>query len=139
MLGSERALGIGTMLDTVELAALWSDLPTVYRAVRNALAEHAAEVRAHFSHVYSTGAALYFTFVLKASSDDLLEATYEHTWSSLLSACLDAGGSIAHHHGTGHLKRRALEYELGPEGLRLLKTVKDALDPMGILNPGVLS
>ena len=48
------------------------------------------------------------------------------------------GGSLSHHHGIGRVRRDWLERELGAEGVGLLRTVKQALDPNGIMNPGVL-
>jgi glycolate oxidase len=49
---------------------------------------------------------------------------------------LELGGTISGEHGVGLLKRPWLEVEMGPTGLRLQQTIKDALDPQHILNPG---
>ncbi len=49
-----------------------------------------------------------------------------------------AGGSITHHHGIGTDHREHYAREIGPLGVDALRAVKDALDPAGILNPGVL-
>src|SRR5205807_6698 len=46
-------------------------------------------------------------------------------------------GTIAHHHGIGRLRTRWMERELGG-GLAVLRALKQALDPKGIMNPGVL-
>jgi alkyldihydroxyacetonephosphate synthase len=48
------------------------------------------------------------------------------------------GGSVSHHHGIGRVRRDWLASELGDGGLALLRRVKAALDPNGIMNPGVL-
>jgi alkyldihydroxyacetonephosphate synthase len=54
-----------------------------------------------------------------------------------MRACLDAGGSISHHHGIGRLKAPWLAEEL--DGWwEVLAAVKRAVDPKGIMNPGVL-
>jgi alkyldihydroxyacetonephosphate synthase len=55
-----------------------------------------------------------------------------------MRSCADAGGTITHHHGVGRLKSQFLEAELGGPGARVLTTIRDALDPDAILNPGVL-
>jgi alkyldihydroxyacetonephosphate synthase len=48
------------------------------------------------------------------------------------------GGSLAHHHGIGRVRRDYLTRELGEAGVAMLRKVKAALDPNGIMNPGVL-
>ncbi len=45
-------------------------------------------------------------------------------------------GSISAEHGVGLLKKEFLGYSRSPEELALLKSVKRALDPKGLLNPG---
>ena len=46
--------------------------------------------------------------------------------------------TIAHHHGSGRLRRDYLHHDLGANGLALLRKLKQAIDPQGILNPGNL-
>lgn len=139
VLGPDRIYGVGSMLDTVEVSAVWSDLLGVYEAVRAALSLTTNEVRGHFSHVYPIGAALYFTFVLRKDSDAAVEDAYHETWANLVPACQNAGGSIAHHHGIGRLKLPSLEREITAEGVEVLRRLKSALDPAGVLNPGLLT
>jgi alkyldihydroxyacetonephosphate synthase len=55
-----------------------------------------------------------------------------------MASCAAAGGTITHHHGVGRLKAAFLAAELGPAGTDVLRRIKAALDPDGILNPGVL-
>jgi FAD/FMN-containing dehydrogenase len=55
-----------------------------------------------------------------------------------MRSCADAAGTITHHDGVGRLKSQFLETELGATGARVLKTIRAALDPHAILNPGVL-
>lgn len=136
--GPARALGEGTMLDTMEVAATWRDLPVVYDRVRSAIGRLADEVRCHFSHVYPAGAALYFTFVLRASDDDALDTVYADTWLGAIHACLDAGGTSTHHHGMGRLRAPYATAELTAPALEVYRRLKKALDPAGILNPGLL-
>lgn len=45
-------------------------------------------------------------------------------------------GSISGEHGIGFAKARFLPIELSPEEIALMKRVKQAFDPLGILNPG---
>jgi len=57
---------------------------------------------------------------------------------AILDLCIEAGGSITGEHGVGTLKRPFLAAQLGHESVRLHRAIKDALDPLGILNPGKL-
>jgi alkyldihydroxyacetonephosphate synthase len=55
-----------------------------------------------------------------------------------MRSCADAGGAITHHHGVGRLKTPGIGAELGETGARVLNTIRAALDPDAIMNPGVL-
>jgi len=58
--------------------------------------------------------------------------------TALYAASLRWGGTISAEHGVGSLKRPFLEGEVGPVGVRLLRAIRSACDPDGILNPGKL-
>ena len=63
----------------------------------------------------------------------------ERAWAAfdeMMDLGLELGGTITGEHGVGLLKRPWLERELGPVGVRVHAAIKDALDPLGILNPG---
>ncbi|MFN2590903.1 MAG: FAD-linked oxidase C-terminal domain-containing protein, partial [Actinomycetota bacterium] len=138
IMGPQRAFGPGVVVDTMEVAGLWSCLPRLYEAVRAELATRAEAVGCHLSHVYPSGSSLYFTFVLRAADDHHVERTYLETWDAALRACLAHGGTITHHHGVGKLKAGLLAEEIGREGVALLRGIKRAVDPNGLLNPGTL-
>ena len=135
VMGPERSFGSGVVVDTLETAALWRDLPELHAAVGGALGHHAEAVACHLSHTYRSGASLYFTFLLRAEDDVAAERIYEAAWDEAAAACHAAGGTISHHHGVGRLKGRFLEAELGTNGLELLRRIRRAADPAGILNP----
>jgi alkyldihydroxyacetonephosphate synthase len=67
-----------------------------------------------------------------------MEAAYFEAWRQVMQATANGGGSLAHHHGIGRVRRGDMVAELGETGVALLRTVKTALDPVGIMNPGVL-
>jgi len=95
---------------------------------------------AHQSHAYLDGACLYFTFAglgPDPGDDAWAEAFYRHCWQTVLDATLVNGGSISHHHGIGLVRGPYLPDALGA-GFEVLKKLKTALDPRGILNPGKL-
>jgi alkyldihydroxyacetonephosphate synthase len=54
-----------------------------------------------------------------------------------MEATLRTHGTISHHHGIGRLRVPWMQRELGT-GLDVLRAIKRALDPNGIMNPGVL-
>ncbi|MEV6106634.1 FAD-binding oxidoreductase [Streptomyces sp. NPDC051940] len=139
----DALLGAGAFAETLETAAFWSRIPDLYAAVRDALTATLTAagtpplVMCHISHVYETGASLYFTVVCARGKDDPLAH-----WDAAKRAASDAiaahGGTISHHHGVGTDHREWFGQEVGPVGTALLRAVKDGLDPAGILNPGVL-
>lgn len=138
VMGEERVFGPGTMVDTMEIAGLWSQLARLYTSVRDALLGQAVAVGCHLSHPYRSGASLYFTFLVRADDDRAAEDRYLSCWRRAAAACHAGGGTVTHHHGVGLLKAPFMEEELGPGGLGALRAVKRALDPRGILNPGKL-
>ena len=93
-------LKAGAFLDTMEVAATWSRLLPMYRAMREALAEHVF-VMAHFSHAYPDGASIYFTFAGSAKDDGAAMEAYDRTWCVALDGVVRAGGTLSHLHGVG--------------------------------------
>ena len=62
-------------------------------------------------------------------------STIPSTWNDRVTAL---GGSISAEHGLGVAKRDAAARYLDPVELSLMRAVKDALDPRGLMNPGKL-
>ena len=135
-------LAEGALVETLETATSWSNLLMLKQAVTDAIQTKLAEygsvslVLCHVSHVYDTGASLYFTVVGAQKGDALTQ------WRDVKAAVNDVlmanRGTITHHHGVGTDHRDWLTDEVGPVGVRLLQAVKAALDPAGVLNPGKL-
>jgi alkyldihydroxyacetonephosphate synthase len=138
IMGPERSFGPGAIVDTFEVAGLWSAVPRLYAGIRDALAAHAQAVLCHLSHLYSSGSSLYFTFLISATDDQDAAARYVAAWDDAVRSCAVAGGTLTHHHGVGRLKAAFLTGELGEAGVDVLKKIKTALDPQLIMNPGVL-
>ena len=139
----DRLLDAGLLVETLETAATWSKLPTVYDAVRRALRESLTRdgrrplIMSHVSHGYATGASLYVT-VLADRDDDLPIQQWLTAKRAATDALLGAGGTLTHHHAVGADHRPWMEREVGPLGVEVLRAVKERLDPTGICNPGVL-
>lgn len=135
----DALLDVGVLVETLETVAFWSRLPAVYDAVRQALTDSLGErtlVLCHVSHVYETGASLYFTVAAPQADDPV--AQWLAAKAAASDALLAAGASITHHHAVGRDHRPWLAREIGPVGVEILRAVKARLDPTGILNPGVL-
>ncbi|MFD3684920.1 FAD-binding oxidoreductase [Nocardiopsis sp. NPDC058631] len=138
----DTLLSAGVIAETLETAASWTDLPSLYAAVSEALTgalegdEGGAVVMCHVSHTYPTGASLYFTVATAAGADPVAR------WGRAKRAASDAivanGGTITHHHAVGSDHRPWMAAEIGPLGGDVLRAVKAALDPEGVLNPGKL-
>ena len=130
----------GLIADTIEVATHWSRLPRLYEAVVARMKEEPSllAITAHSSHAYQTGANLYFSFAAAPERSSAMLETYDRCWSLAMRAVRECGAGIAHHHGIGRVRRDWLATELGPAGVRMLRSVKRALDPDDLLNRGVL-
>lgn len=132
----------GALVETLETAGFWSTLPALKAKVTEALVSSLSGqgtppiVLCHVSHVYETGASLYFT-VISAQTDDAI-AQWRQAKAAASKAIAAAGGTITHHHGVGTDHRDAYAAEVGPLAVEALQAVKRVLDPNGILNPGIL-
>ncbi len=138
----DALLDAGALVETLETAAFWSGIERLYRAVGGALRETLTRlgtppvVLCHISHVYASGASLYFTVGAAQLADPV--AQWNAAKAAASDAILDAGGSITHHHGVGIDHREHYWREVGPLAIEALRAAKATLDPDGILNPGVL-
>jgi alkyldihydroxyacetonephosphate synthase len=130
----------GVIVDTIEVAAPFSRIGELYEAAVAALGriDGIWNGSAHSSHAYRSGLNLYFSFAVQPRQKAELRQAYHACWDAVMSASLNAGGTISHHHGIGRVRREWLARELGPAGLATLQRIKHALDPTGFMNPGVL-
>ena len=139
----DELLTQGVMVETLETATHWSNVRALHRKVGTAIADAlSAEgtpglVMCHVSHLYETGASLYFTFIARQREGAELEQ-----WAAVKRAAsqaiVDGGGTITHHHAVGRDHAPWLEDEVGREGVAALRALKAELDPAGIMNPGKL-
>jgi alkyldihydroxyacetonephosphate synthase len=123
----------GVLVETLETATTWSRLDELRAGVVRAL--EGLHVGCHISHVYPTGASLYFT-ALGVQSEEPVDQWQRHK-AAACDAILAGGGTLTHHHAVGRDHAPWLERE-DPGGVALLRALKDALDPAGIMNPGKL-
>jgi alkyldihydroxyacetonephosphate synthase len=136
-------VSLGLIADTFETACTWSgfgELRTrvfgaVERAMKDACGGGALSCR--FTHVYPDGPAPYFTFVAPGRDGAELEQ-----WRAIKTAASDAlaacGATITHHHAVGRVHRPWYDRQRPEPFASALRGAKDAVDPEGIMNPGVL-
>jgi len=139
----DELLTHGVMAETLETATSWSNLGGLHARVGRAISEALEAcgtpglVMCHVSHLYETGASLYFTFLAARRYDDEIGQ-----WRSVKEAASRAicagGGTITHHHAVGRDHAPWMREEVGSTGLAALRAIKSELDPAGIMNPGKL-
>ncbi|TME50074.1 MAG: FAD-binding oxidoreductase [Chloroflexi bacterium] len=123
----------GAYLDTIELAAPWTVLPELHTRVKAAIAVGGLAL-CHFSHAYEQGCCAYFTFGGSGDTEAEARAAYGRAWEGAMSAALELGATISHHHGVGQARARWVADELGG-WMRVWRAVKSGIDPEGIMNP----
>jgi alkyldihydroxyacetonephosphate synthase len=139
----DELLDLGYMAETLETAHTWARLGELYDGVRGALSASLAAqgtpgiVMCHLSHAYRDGASLYFTFIARRRPGAELEQ-WRAVKAAASEAIVEAGGTITHHHGVGRDHAPYMRAEVGELGVETLRTVKERLDPAGIMNPGKL-
>src|SRR5438552_2568914 len=136
-------VSLGIIADTFATACTWDRLEGPHARVSVAMSDAltrvcgAGTLTCRFTHVYPDGPAPYFTFLGPARPGSELSQ-----WSELKSAAseavLAAGGTITHHHAVGRTHRPWYDRERPEPFAAALRAAKRALDPAGILNPGVL-
>jgi alkyldihydroxyacetonephosphate synthase len=139
----DELLNHGVMVETLETATRWSNVERLHDAVTVAIERALAGegtpgiVMCHISHLYETGASLYYTFIARQRPGREIEQ-----WRAVKRAASEAivahGGTITHHHAVGRDHAPWLEREIGARGVAAIGALKAELDPAGIMNPGKL-
>jgi alkyldihydroxyacetonephosphate synthase len=139
----DELLTHGLMVEALETAAPWSKLHALHRTVGQALARALSAcgtpglVMCHVSHVYETGASLYFTLIARQRDGDEI-GQWRAVKDAAGEAILAGGGTITHHHAVGRDHAPWMTREIGDGGVAALRALKSELDPAGIMNPGKL-
>jgi alkyldihydroxyacetonephosphate synthase len=139
----DELLTLGVMVETLETATRWSNVERLHAAVGKAIADALSDggtpglVMCHLSHLYETGASLYFTFIARQREGEEI-AQWRRVKEAASRAITEGGGTITHHHAVGVDHAPWMDAEVGEGGVRALRALKDELDPTGIMNPGKL-
>ncbi len=131
------------MYGTFDQVARFADLPAIYSAkkkiIEEQFAEYGARYTAHLSHWYDWGAMLYDRFYVDTPPEDPAEAMdlHDRLWDAGILTGLDNNAVLNDHHGVGIKLGRFMRTQYGT-GFELMKQLKNAWDPDGIMNPGKL-
>ena len=139
----DALVGMGFLTETFETAIPWNRFERFHREVMAATEDAVrrvcggGRVTCRFTHVYPDGPAPYYTILAPSRHDAQIEQ-----WAEIKAAASETlireGGTITHHHAVGRDHRPWYDQQR-PDGFaRALGGAKRALDPAGILNPGVL-
>jgi len=146
----DTLVACGIVAETFETAITWDRFTEFHGAVigatRRAVAEvtgappegdGAPRVSCRLTHVYPDGAAPYFTVLAPAKRGGEVEQ-----WDEIKAAASEAiessGGTITHHHAVGRDHRPWYDRQRPDPFANALAAAKGAVDPAGMLNPGVL-
>ena len=140
----DMLVAVGVLGETFETAITWERFPVFHERVSAAAEEAAREqcggegrVFCRFTHVYPDGPAPYFTVLAPARRGEEVEQ-----WVQIKRAVSDAilaeGGTITHHHAVGRDHRPWYDRQRPEPFAAALRGAKAAVDPRGIMNPGVL-
>jgi alkyldihydroxyacetonephosphate synthase len=134
-------VAIGVLSETFETAITWERFGALREAAvaaaRRVLDDERATVTCRFTHAYPDGPAPYFTILAPARRGE----EPEQWWAvkrAVSDAVIDAGGTITHHHAVGRDHRPWYDRQRPDAFATALRGAKAAIDPRGMLNPGVL-
>lgn len=134
---------LGMICETFETACTWDRFPALHAAVTTAVEDAlmricgAGWVTCRFTHAYPDGVAPYFSVLAPARAGSEL-AQWAEIKAAASDAILAAGGTITHHHAVGRDHRPWYDVQRPDVFATALRAAKSALDPAGVLNPGVL-
>jgi alkyldihydroxyacetonephosphate synthase len=125
------------VFDTIEVASLWENSTAVYYKVVEEMKKIKGLliITAHVSHFYPNGVGIYFSWGGVPPKEKSDFEFYQECWDTTEKAVIDAGGSIAHHHGIGINRAHWMDEEFG-SAIKLMRDIKNLIDPNYILNPG---
>ena len=137
----DTLIAMGVLSETFETAITWERFGALRSAAvdaaRRVLDDERATVTCRFTHAYVDGPAPYFTILAPARRGE----EPDQWWAvkqAVSDAVIEAGGTITHHHAVGRDHRPWYDRQRPDAFAAALRGAKAAVDPRGMLNPGVL-
>jgi alkyldihydroxyacetonephosphate synthase len=127
----------GAYLDTIELAATWTALPSTYAEVKHHLATVADLALCHFSHCCGQGCCAYFTFAGSADDEAKALTAYTQAWRGAMEIALRHRATVSHHHGIGQAKATWVRADLGG-WWEVWRRIRQGLDAKDRMNPNAM-
>ena len=135
---------MSAIVETFETACTWDRAEELYATVRTEVGDAIERVtgapglvNCRFTHVYPDGPAPYFTVIAAGRPGSELAM-----WDDVKTAAMEVlgrlGATITHHHAVGRDHRPGYDRQRPEPFAVALRAAKAALDPAGVLNPGVL-
>ncbi|MEV6771099.1 FAD-binding oxidoreductase [Nocardia sp. NPDC051030] len=131
------------IVETFETACTWDKFETLHANITSAAQSALAEIcgggliTCRFTHVYPDGPAPYYGIYAPGRWGSTV-AQWDEIKTAVSEAISSSGGTITHHHAVGRDHRPWYDRQRPAPFATALHAAKQALDPAGILNPGVL-
>jgi alkyldihydroxyacetonephosphate synthase len=139
----DALVSMGILSETFETSITWDRFEPFHAGVMKRVSDclnricGTGSLTCRFTHVYPDGPAPYYTILAPVRPGQELEQ-----WAAIKQeaseAVLALGGTITHHHSVGRDHRRWYDRQRPEAFAAALASAKQALDPAGVLNPGVL-
>jgi alkyldihydroxyacetonephosphate synthase len=128
---------------TTEVSANWTSINDIYASVCKRIPAEVPDIEmigGHSSHSYINGTNMYFVYYYQVGDcppEQEITRYHNPINAIICEEALRLGGSIVHHHGIGKARAQWTEAEYG-SSYYILRTLKDAFDPHGIMNAGTI-
>lgn len=139
----KEVLATGNVCCTTEISASWSAAEEIYKVCKERVVKEIPDITvfgAHGSHCYSNGMNLYFVYwydVVDCKPEEEITKYHLPIKKIICEETIKAGGSMCHHHGVGKHRVHWIDKEHG-SALYILKKLKSAFDPNGVMNIGTI-
>ena len=139
----DALIRMGLVVDTFETATTWERFPAFHATVMDTAQKvvdatcGGGTITCRFTHVYPDGPAPYYSVIAPGRWGDQVQQ-WDEVKAAVSEVLIGTGGTITHHHAVGRDHRPWYDRQRPEPFADALRAAKHALDPAGVLNPGVL-